>query len=137
MRAARPYTARTPRWCSATRSSTWPGDSLRASPRRRRTRTTPTRACTCLRRPTATAPPVAGGGVELGYPLAIEDEDWDYRPPLTSGGQITFLVSGRRVVERRRSGSAFGVPAGTSIVIPAGGARDRWGNSNGQPLLIR
>jgi neutral ceramidase len=76
---------------------------------------------------------VVGGDVELRYPVARENQDWDYRPSVATGGEVAFVVDGRLLVER----PPFPVPPGASVVIPAGGARDQWANVNGQQLVIR
>jgi hypothetical protein len=34
-------------------------------------------------------------------------------------------------------GNAFPIPAGASVVIPAGGARDLWGNTNSAAVVMR
>jgi neutral ceramidase len=79
----------------------------------------------------------AGPAIKLDYPPAVENQDWDYRPPVASGGQVTFLVDGRGVIERSLSTSAFPIPAGRSVVIPAGGARDLWGNANRATVVVK
>ena len=40
------------------------------------------------------------------------------------------MVDGHRRVVRQRAGSSFPIPGGASVVIPAGGARDTYGNTN-------
>jgi neutral ceramidase len=77
-----------------------------------------------------------GGAVQLAYPTAAENTDWDYRPPLAGGGGVTFLVDGRRVTVTRRAPN-FPVPAGSSVSVPAGGARDLYGNRNGSAITVR
>jgi neutral ceramidase len=88
--------------------------------------------------------------IELGYPPAIAHEDvgdppgdftadLNYRPPTASGGSVRFRVNGKPVRVRRRQGTAFSVPApaGAQIEIPAGAARDRFGNRNGDGLSFQ
>jgi hypothetical protein len=82
-------------------------------------------------------PEPAGGGVRLGYPQPFLLNDWTYRPPNASGGAITFLVDGHRRVVRARSATDFPIPAGTSVVIPAGAAQDLYGNTNARPIQVR
>jgi hypothetical protein len=82
-------------------------------------------------------PQTSGGTVQLGYPQPYLLNDWTYRPPAADGGTIAFAVDGRRVVVTQRSGAAFAIPAGGSIVIPAGAARDRFGNTNPSPVTVR
>lgn len=80
--------------------------------------------------PATTLVPVRrGGAVRLAYPEPVGDVDITTRPAAASGGQVTYVLDGRRHTIRRRRGTAFAVPAGATI--PAGGARDRYGNRNG------
>jgi neutral ceramidase len=85
-----------------------------------------------VRRANTLIPRLVGGRIELTYPAAVQNQDWDYRPAAANGGQISFTVGGRLLVERRAGGSSFRIPGGASVAIPAGGARDRWGNTNSQ-----
>ena len=85
----------------------------------------------------ATDARVAGNAVELGYPQPYLLNDWTYRPPDASGGIVTFLVDGHRRVVRRVTSTGFAIPGGRHVVIPAGGAHDRYGNANAQPLRVR
>jgi hypothetical protein len=52
---------------------------------------------------------------------------------------VQFRVGSRTVAVTRRNGAAFSVqaPAGETVTIPAGAARDRWGNTNGAPVTLR
>ena len=36
----------------------------------------------------------------------------------------------------RAKGSSFRIPGGASVIIPAGGAHDRWGNTNSQMVSV-
>ena len=85
--------------------------------------------------------PVRAGrvGVTLRYPSARRDRDLNYRPPYARGGKVRFRVGGRRVTVRRRRSPVFSVrvPAGASVLIPAGGARDRYGNVNRSAVRLR
>jgi neutral ceramidase len=81
-------------------------------------------------------PTLVGDTVELAYPPAMQNQDWDYRPAFASGGQVRFVVGRRVIVERRSRGGAFRIPGGASVMIPAGGARDPWGNTNPQPVSV-
>jgi neutral ceramidase len=85
---------------------------------------------------TTLTPRLVGGSIELTYPRAVENQDWDYRPAAADGGQISFDVGGRLILERRSKGSAFRIPGGASVVISAHGARDRWGNTNAQMVSV-
>jgi neutral ceramidase len=85
---------------------------------------------------TTLTPRLAGGAIELSYPPAIENQDWDYRPSAADGGQVSFSVGGRLIVERRSRGTSFPIPGGASVVIPAHGAHDRWGNTNAQMVSV-
>ena len=85
--------------------------------------------------PAATlAPALRGGAVAITYPDPILDVDITARPAAANGGTVTYLLGGRRHTIRRRRGSAFAVPAGATI--PAGGARDRYGNRNGVAFTV-
>ena len=76
--------------------------------------------------------------VRVGYPVAVPEKDLTYRPRTVDGGRVTFVVGGRRFVVRRRSGGTFSAtfPAG-KVVVPAGGARDHFGNANARPFVVR
>jgi hypothetical protein len=87
-------------------------------------------------------PVPAGAGrvaVKLGYPAAVVDVDLTYRPPTVSGGSVRFLVAGRPVLVKRRAGGVFSVPApaGAPVTVPAGAARDRFGNRNPTAVTVR
>jgi hypothetical protein len=75
----------------------------------------------------------AGGGltVTLDYPTAVYEQDYTYRPRSAGGGRLQATVNGRRVTVTGRDG-AFLVPAapGESVSVPAGAARDSFGNTN-------
>jgi neutral ceramidase len=85
---------------------------------------------------TILTPQVSGGVVRLGYPQPFLLNDWTYRPPYALGGTVTFIVDGRRRVVREKRAAAFPVPTGTTVAIPARGARDRSGNTNGAAVKI-
>ena len=63
-------------------------------------------------------PQVSGDTVRLGYPQPFLLNDWTYRPARASGGQITFIVRGKRRRVRERTASAFPIPAGAGVSIP-------------------
>jgi hypothetical protein len=90
-----------------------------------------------VRRGAILSPTAAGGAVRLGYPQPYLLNDWTYRPPAAAGGTIGFVVDGHRRLVRQRAGSRFPIPGGTSVVIPAGGARDSYGNTNPRPVTVR
>jgi neutral ceramidase len=78
----------------------------------------------------------AGAGsvrVRLAYPR--HDDDLTWRPAFARGGRVTFSVDGRRKRVRSR-GLTFSLkaPRGASVTVPAGGARDRYGNTNADAL---
>jgi neutral ceramidase len=85
---------------------------------------------------TTLTPRLVGDSIELAYPRAVENQDWDYRPAVADGGHISFVVGGKLIVERRSKGTSFRIPGGASVAIPAHGARDRWGNTNGQTVSV-
>ena len=78
--------------------------------------------------------PDGRAAVRLLYPRAHPDRDLTFRPEAASGGRVEVVVDGRRRTVRQRRGSRFVLPAGRSLVVPAGGARDRYGNTNTEPL---
>jgi hypothetical protein len=79
--------------------------------------------------PATTLNPVRrGGAVRLTYPEPIIDVDLTARPAAANGGSVTYVLDGRRHTIRHRRGTAFAVPDGATI--PAGGARDLYGNRN-------
>jgi hypothetical protein len=69
--------------------------------------------------------------VRLAYPSAKADQDLTARPPAASGGTVDFVVGGRTVTVRQAQSTDFSVAAapGTWVMIPAGAARDRAGNT--------
>jgi hypothetical protein len=72
--------------------------------------------------------------VRLAYPAARENVDLTYRPPVASRGTVRARVAGRTVrVPIERGAAAIEAPAGTPVTVPAGGARDRYGNTNARP----
>jgi hypothetical protein len=78
---------------------------------------------------TSLVPVVRDGAVRLTYPEPVVNVDLTARPAAANGGRVTYVLGGRRHTIRHRHGQAFAVPAGAAI--PAGGARDRYGNRNG------
>jgi neutral ceramidase len=77
------------------------------------------------------------GGVKLSYPPAVVERDLTWRPPI-GAGSVTFRAGGRDVIVHAGSGGVFHTPAGSGrVVIPAGGARDRYGNRNAAPFTVR
>lgn len=81
-------------------------------------------------------PQVSGDTVALAYPQPFLLNDWTYRPAQASGGRITFIVNGKRRLVRERTASAFPIPAGAGVSIPAHGAQDRYGNTNPQAIQL-
>ncbi|HJQ04413.1 MAG TPA: neutral/alkaline non-lysosomal ceramidase N-terminal domain-containing protein [Nocardioides sp.] len=81
-------------------------------------------------------PVTTGGVVRLALPAAGERADWTPRAAFAGGGRIRFLVDGRSVVVSSAT-TGFAVPAGTHVSIPAGAARDRYGNTNAAAVTIR
>jgi neutral ceramidase len=82
-------------------------------------------------------PKVSGDTVQLAYPQPYLLNDWTYRPQSAGGGSVTFLVGGRRRVVRAATASAFRIPGGAHVSIPARGARDHYGNTNARAVRIR
>jgi neutral ceramidase len=86
---------------------------------------------------TALAIQAVHGGVTLSYPEPVVEQDLTYRPPIRAG-RVMFRVGAHPRVVRVRKRRVFPTPAGAgTIVIPAGGARDRYGNRNAQPFTVR
>ena len=83
-------------------------------------------------------PRVAGGSLRLAYPQPFLLGDWTYRPRFASGGRVLFVVGGaHRVLVRERGSSAFPIPAGHTVTIPADGAHDLHGNTNAKAVKVR
>jgi len=77
--------------------------------------------------------------VTLSYPHADPVADFTARPASVPAGSVTFTVAGRPVVSGSGTGSTYGAkaPAGTSVTVAAGAARDHWGNTNAAALTVR
>ncbi|MER7556384.1 neutral/alkaline non-lysosomal ceramidase N-terminal domain-containing protein [Nocardioides sp. NPDC126508] len=84
---------------------------------------------------TALVPTVVGGKVQLALPAPVVNKDWTWRPAWSPGWTATFLVDGRKVVVS--GGRALSVPSGTHVSIPVGGARDAYGNTNAEAVVLR
>jgi neutral ceramidase len=82
-------------------------------------------------------PHVTGTTVTLSYPQPFLLNDWTYRPAGVTGGTIRFLVNGRRRTVRERRSGDFPIPVATHVVIPAHGARDRYGATNPVAVTLR
>ncbi len=82
--------------------------------------------------------PAGRVAVQIEYPDAIRDVDTTHRPKRANGGTVVFRV-GDRNVRVRRKGATFSVaaPSGTPVSIARKGARDRFGNFNGDALKLR
>jgi hypothetical protein len=90
-----------------------------------------------VRRGAILSPTVSGGAVRLGYPQPYLLNDWTSRPEAASGGSVTFRVDAGWVALHLSSGTRFRIPGGKHVVIPAGGARDAYGNTNPRPVTVR
>jgi neutral ceramidase len=75
--------------------------------------------------------------VALDYPGAVRDVDLRHRPPSARGGVVRFRVGGD-VVRVRSRGTTFALarPYGATVRVPAGAARDRFGNRNGTAVTL-
>ena len=93
------------------------------------------------RAPVVTAASTGGGGVAvtLDYPASVPEVDLTYRPTHADGGSVTFTVNGRPRTIRRAQGGRFvvGAPAGATVSVAPGAARDRFGNANHNELTVR
>ncbi|MFL5516345.1 MAG: neutral/alkaline non-lysosomal ceramidase N-terminal domain-containing protein, partial [Gemmatimonadales bacterium] len=92
--------------------------------------------------------PAGRVAVELRYPKPVVHEDVGEPPPdsnasltarpakVKGGGAVTFVVGGHRRTVKAGSGGTFTTRAapGATVRIPAGAARDRFGNHNGHPF---
>ncbi|MEA2374265.1 MAG: neutral ceramidase [Thermoleophilaceae bacterium] len=77
-------------------------------------------------------------GITLAYPQAVVEQDLTARPARAGRGRVAFRVAGKRRLVRVKSGGVFLVQAGgKSVSVPAGAARDRYGNSNGAALTLQ
>ena len=76
--------------------------------------------------------------VELRYPSPIENRDLTWRPHRAPGEHAEFLIGDRRVTVKAGDDGRFrvDVPAGRKVVLPAGAARDRYGNRNRNRLTL-
>ena len=96
------------------------------------------------------AAPAGKAAVVLDYPKPVVHEDVGEPPPdqnasltarpsTANGGKVTFRVNGHRVTATRHRGHVFAVPAppGAEVQVPAGAARDRFGNRNGKGLAFQ
>jgi neutral ceramidase len=85
------------------------------------------------------AAPAGRVAAQLVYPTARRDVDLTARPAQAAGGRVAFRVAGRLVRAASRTGTTFSVPApaGASVTIGAGAARDRFGNANGAAVRLR
>jgi len=92
--------------------------------------------------------PAGTVAVELAYPKPnVHESVGDPAPDLTAsltarparvtqgGGKVTFVVNGHRRTVTAGPGGRFEIHAapGAKVKIPAGAARDRFGNYNGKP----
>jgi hypothetical protein len=78
------------------------------------------------------------GVVQLAYPKPVVNVDITYRPAFASGGGTArFLVDGKRRVVKASKSGRFQVPSGASVQLPAGAARDRYGNTNGNAQTLK
>jgi hypothetical protein len=83
--------------------------------------------------------PAGRVAVALEYPAAQRDVDLTWRPRYAAGGAVSFRVGDRIVTVRRsaRSGTfSVAAPAGVAVSVAAGGARDRYGNTNAGVLQL-
>lgn len=78
-------------------------------------------------------------GFGLEYREAVRDVDLTHRPQFARGGTVRFRVGSRtvRVKSVKRRFFSVRAPAGVPVTVPAGAARDRFGNFNAEPLRLR
>ena len=96
------------------------------------------RAFDVVRSRALTVRQVGPAAVELEYPRARRDVDLTARPRRASGGVVDFVVDGavRQVVRSRGGTFRVAAPDGASVSVPAGAARDRFGNTNAAALTL-
>ncbi|OLE37597.1 MAG: hypothetical protein AUG48_04080 [Actinobacteria bacterium 13_1_20CM_3_68_9] len=75
---------------------------------------------------------------DVGDPAPDANASLTDRPPHVSSGQVTFVVDGKRVTVGASADGRFEVSAaaGQTVEIPAGAARDRYGNLNGHRVPL-
>lgn len=79
---------------------------------------------------------LGSGRVRITYPELDPGLDLTSRPEFASGGVIRARTPGGRTVRvRRRRGATFSLPPGATV--PAGAARDRFGNRTAAPSAAR
>jgi hypothetical protein len=83
---------------------------------------------------TSLIPVVRDGAVRLTYPEPVVNVDLTARPAAADGGRVTYVLNGVAHTLRHRRGTGFAVPAGATI--PAGAARDRYGNRSSASVVI-
>src|SRR5206468_11750730 len=67
--------------------------------------------------------------VQLEYPKPVVNVDLTYRPGIASGGTASFRVNDKPTnVKSRKGGLALRGRPGDEVALPAGAARDRYGN---------
>lgn len=77
----------------------------------------------------------SGGGsalIELRYPAPVENQDLTWRPRHAPGKRAELRIGHHSVAVKARGDSRFRISgrAGRTVVLPAGAARDRYGNRN-------
>ena len=76
-------------------------------------------------------------GVVLDYKPAVVEQDLTWRPPIRAG-RVMFRVGAHPYVVHVRNARRFRTPKGSgSVIIPAGAARDHWGNRNADAVTLR
>ena len=87
----------------------------------------------------ATREPSGRVVVRLAYPEPVTEKDFTYRPPFAQGGRVLFTAGSRRIRVRRTKSVTFPLKGYGSLVVrvPAGGARDRYGNTNAAVATVQ
>ncbi len=74
----------------------------------------------------------------LRYPAPVPERDLTIRPGRARTGTVSVLVGGRlRVLPLGEGGVLHLRPGQAAVRVPAGGARDRYGNVNGRAFVAR
>ena len=76
--------------------------------------------------------------IELRYPAPVENRDLTWRPRVAPGRRTRVRIGDRRVTVRAGRDGRFRIkaPRGSEVVVPAGAARDHYGNRNGNRLSL-
>jgi hypothetical protein len=75
----------------------------------------------------------------VGYRMPVVNEDLTWWPAFVDGGVVHVLVDGRPVTVVLAHGATFAIPGSSGarkVVLPPGGAADRFGNVNPSGTVV-